>query len=153
MLVKRNFPASVYHHSPDVHHLTESIEVEVDVTIWSNDHKEQVQSSARLAVMDNRFSAILSPNARDVNDARQRCLVKALAFAGLGLNLWGGSAVPVGKLDDPINAKQVKVIKKLLDDTGSDLDLFVEWLGVEQVEYIPRESYEKAKTMLQSRVK
>ena len=152
MLLKRKFPASVYHHSPDLHHLTETVEVEVVVTIWDNEHKEQIQSSARLAVMDNRFGAILSPTARDVNDARQRCLVKALAFAGLGLNLWSGSSLPVGKLDDPINSKQVKIINGLLEKTKLNLDLFLEWLGVDAVEYIPHEAYAKAKAMLESKL-
>ena len=153
LLLKRNFPASVYHHNPDLYHLTESVEVEVIVEIWNNDQTEKVESSARLAVMDHRFLAVLSPNSRDINDSRQRCLVKALAFAGLGLNLWGSSAIPVGKLDDPINAKQVTKIKELLAKTESDLDLFLEWLGIEQVEYIPRESYAKAKAMLETRLK
>lgn len=152
LLLKRNFPASVYHHNPDLHHLTETIEVEVVVTIWDNDQKEQVQSSARLAVMDNRFGAILSPTARDVNDTRQRCLVKALAFAGLGLNLWSDSALPVGKLNDPINSKQVKIINDLIKKTGLDVDLFLEWLGIDAVEYIPHEAYAKAKQMLESKL-
>ena len=152
MLLKRNFPAAVYHHNPDLFHLTESVEVEVIVSIWDNAHKEHIQSSARLAVMDSRFNAILSPNALDINHARQRCLVKALAFAGLGLNLWGGSALPVGKLDNPINQKQVKTINDLLKKTGVDIDLFLEWLEVTQVEFIPHESYAKAKTMLETKL-
>lgn len=152
LLLKRNFPASVYHHNPDLHHLTETIEVEVIVTIQDNEQKEQIQSSARLAVMDNRFGAILSPTARDVNDTRQRCLVKALAFAGLGLNLWSDSTLPVGKLNDPITSKQVKIINGVIKKTGLDVDLFLEWLGVDAVEYIPNESYAKAKQMLESKL-
>jgi hypothetical protein len=152
MIVKRNFPASVYHHNPDLHHLTESVEVEVVVTIWDNEHKEQIQSSARLAVMDNRMNAVLSPDARAVNDSRQRCLVKALAFAGLGLNIWAGDSIPVGKWDTPINKKQAGVIQKMIDKTGTDTEMFLEWAGVDTVELIPQESYANAKKMLQAKM-
>lgn len=152
LLIKRNFPASTYHHEPDLHHLTETVEVEVFINIWNNEQTEKVVSSARLAVMDNRFNAVLSPNSRDINDSRQRCLVKAAAFAGLGLNLWSSSAIPVGKLDNPINSKQVKIINGLLEKTGLDIDLFLEWLGVDEVEYIPHESYAKTKAMLETKL-
>ena len=150
-LLKRNFPASTYHHEPDLHHLAESVEVEVKLFI-SGIGTEVVTSSARLPVMDSRFNAILSPDARAINDSRQRCLVKACAFAGLGLNLWTDSAMPVGKLADPINSKQVKIIDGLIERAGLDIDLFLEWLGVDAVEYIPHEAYAKAKVMLESKL-
>lgn len=47
-----------------------------------------------LAVMDNNNRAIKNPDARAVNDARQRCLVKAIAMHGLGLYIYQGEGVP-----------------------------------------------------------
>jgi hypothetical protein len=47
-----------------------------------------------LPVMDNKHGAISNPDARQVSDARQRCLVKALAFFGLGLELYAGEDLP-----------------------------------------------------------
>ena len=145
LLLKREFPASTYKHKKDIFHLADSVEVEVNVLIRAvHDGDEEIQTSARLAVMDGRFNAILSPDARQINDARQRCLVKALAFAGLGLQLWSDSIIPVGKLADPINAKQVTKIKLLLKESGVETAPFLEWLSAESVETIAKEKYSRA---------
>ena len=47
-----------------------------------------------LPVMDNRNNAIKNPDARAVNDAIQRCLVKCLAQFGLGLYVYDGEDIP-----------------------------------------------------------
>jgi len=152
LLLKREFPASTYKHKPDVHHLSESVEVEVKVIIKSeHDSTEKITTSARLAVMSSRFAAIVSPDAREINDARQRCLVKALAFAGLGLQLWSDSIIPVGKLDEPINAKQVTKIKLLLKESGVETAPFLEWLDSESIETIHREKYSRAIKQLEKK--
>ncbi len=150
LLLKREYPASTYKHKKDIHHLSESVEVEVKVTIKSeHDSTSQITTSARLAVMSGYFSAIVSPDAREINDARQRCLVKALAFAGLGLQLWSDSIIPVGKLADPINAKQATKIKLLLKESGVETQPFLEWLCAESVETIKKENYKRAITQLE----
>ena len=43
-----------------------------------------------LPVMTNHMpmKSIPNPTSRDINDAKQRCLVKTLAMFGLGLHLW-----------------------------------------------------------------
>lgn len=60
-------------------------EVEATVEI------EGEKYSSKLFVMDNRYNAIRA-NASyfDINKTQQRALVKALAFAGLGLNIYAG---------------------------------------------------------------
>ena len=47
-----------------------------------------------LPVMDNRNNAIIKPNARQVSDAKQRCLVKCLASFGLAMYLYAGEDLP-----------------------------------------------------------
>ena len=47
-----------------------------------------------LPVMDNRNNAIIKPNARQVSDAKQRCLVKCLASFGLALYLYRNEDLP-----------------------------------------------------------
>ena len=54
-----------------------------------------------LAVMDNNNRAIKNPDARAVNDARQRCLVKAIAMHGLGLYIYQGEGVPDAPGEEP----------------------------------------------------
>lgn len=41
-----------------------------------------------LPVMDHKFKAIQDPDARDVSDAKMRCLVKCFALFGLGHKLY-----------------------------------------------------------------
>jgi hypothetical protein len=149
MLTKREFPASTYAHKKDIHHVDGSIEVEVDVVI--SDGIQNVYANARLGVMDNFFKAIGEPNARQINDSRQRCLVKALAFAGLGLNLWSDSNIPVGRLQDPISAKQLKLLKEQIKRTGTDLEFFLDWADVKSIDAVHREDYDDAMNMLKSR--
>tara|TARA_Y100000114_G_scaffold151545_1_gene168437 strand:+ start:509 stop:1084 length:576 start_codon:yes stop_codon:yes gene_type:complete len=46
-------------------------------------------------VMDNKNKSIPHPDGFAVNKALQRCLVKAIAFHGLGLNLYAGEDLPM----------------------------------------------------------
>ena len=153
MFLKREFPASVYTHMPDMIHKADSVEVEVEVLIIGDTEGEVQTTSARLAVMDGYFNAILCPDSTQINKSRQRCLVKALAFAGLGLNLWSESPLPVGSFSDPINAKQVAILEQLIEKTKVNQDTFLEWLGVETLVDIPKELYPKAKLQLEAKLK
>jgi len=149
LLLKRHYPASTYRHGEDVVFADGTMEVEVHVTITKGggDPEESVFTCARLAVMDNRFNAISNPNARDINDNRQRALVKALAFAGLGLSLWdAGSTVPVGQWSKPITDLQLQQLKKLLAD--HDEVKFMKWAGIDKLDDLSQEKYSQAYKML-----
>jgi len=147
LLCKREFPATTYEHTEDLIHKADSIEVEVMVFIRKDFGDQPMVTMAKLAVMDARFNAILTPDARDINDSRQRCLVKALAFSGLGLNLWSDSVIPVGKLEEPISTKQLGILQGLIDETGTDLDMFEEWCEC-KLEELPLDRYESARGLL-----
>jgi hypothetical protein len=151
MLVKRDFPGTTYAHNPELHHADGTVEVEVVVDICAGVF--HFATAARLAVMDNRFNAIANPTARQINDSRQRALVKALAFAGLGLHLWGDTSIPVGTLADPIDFTQVEMINGLIKSTKTDLKLFLRWADAESVEAIPVERYSSAIALLQAKAK
>lgn len=62
----------------------------VECTITIGDQHE----SMWLPVMDNRNNAIANPNARQVSDAKMRCLVKCISMLGLGLYIYAGEDVP-----------------------------------------------------------
>lgn len=147
MLTKRKFPASEFQYEDDLIHHGGSVEVGVRVMIRERVDGEYVLAYARLAVMDFHFNAILDPNAREKNDARQRCLVKALAFAGLGLNLWSESPMPVGRLSDPISHKQVKTLEDLIEKSETDMEFFLEWCECE-LDELPKERYASAYNLL-----
>lgn len=51
-------------------------------------------------VLDERNNAVKAPNAYEVNKAIMRCLVKAVALHGLGLNVYAGEDLPMNDDDD-----------------------------------------------------
>ena len=51
-------------------------------------------------VLDSRNRPIASPTAFDINTSIQRCLVKAIALHGLGLNIYAGEDLPDATGDD-----------------------------------------------------
>jgi len=157
-LLKTRFPASTYQHLEDIIHEDETVEVEVEVFIAreggnSTTLVEYQPTKARLGVMDSYFSPIKNPTARQINDSRQRALVKALAFAGLGLNLWSDSVIPVGKLEDPISYDQLEEITKLIAETETDEHTFLNWCGVESLDQIPVHRYASAFGLLQAKLR
>lgn len=72
----------------------EGCEVKVTVTI------EGEMYSERLYVMDMRNQPVAKPNIAQINKTQQRCLVKALAMAGLGLNLYAGEDLPMADINE-----------------------------------------------------
>jgi hypothetical protein len=151
-ILKRRFPASTYSHRPDIIHGDGTMEVEVDVIISYNG-TETMFTNARLGVMDNWFGPIANPNAREINDARQRALVKALAFAGLGLNLWSDSAIPVGKIEDPISPDQYDHLMELIKTSESDLPRFLKWCDVDDLAEMPFSRYSSAVGLLEAKIR
>ena len=86
--VQQNTESATYELHDDVVYPDNSREVRCSVTI------DGVSHMMWLAVMDNNNRAIKNPDARAVNDARMRCLVKAIAMHGLGLYIYAGEDLP-----------------------------------------------------------
>lgn len=63
-------------------------EVEVTVTI------EDQNYTSKLYVMDYKNTVVSNPTYFEINKTQMRCLVKALAFAGLGLDVYAGEDLP-----------------------------------------------------------
>ena len=61
-----------------------------------------------LPVMDNRNHAITNPNARQISDARMRCLVKNLAMFGLGHYIYAGEDLPSESTPTPKKKSSAK---------------------------------------------
>jgi hypothetical protein len=151
MLLKRHFPASHYRRGEDIIYEDGSMEVEVILTV-SDGYTEEMVSQTTLPVMNFHFNAIMQPDARMVNDSRQRCVTKAVAITtGLGLSLWDQSIVPVGKLSEPITGKQLEKLHSLLDETGTNYEAFSEWCGVDHLVELPYEKFKSAERLLQSK--
>ena len=151
LLLKRQYPNSSFEYEDDLAHEGGTVEVEVRLMVQKVSGGDAVFTMCRLAVMNFTFNAIVEPNARERNDARQRCLVKAIALAGLGLDLWSESPVPVGRFSDAISAKQVETLEKLIEKTGTDLDFFFEWAEVSRMKDITVERYPSAFQLLKAK--
>ena len=67
-----------------------------------------------LPVYDNKYNAIPNPNASDINDTKQRCMVKTLAKFGLGISVFHNGDTKPAKLNlyGQINDPEVKKIAK-----------------------------------------
>ncbi len=68
--------------------------VEVSVTVGG------IALSQIHPVIDERNQTIKSPGADQVNKSIMRCLVKAIALHGLGLNVYAGEDLPLGDAED-----------------------------------------------------
>jgi len=100
------YPESHYEFGEPVFYPDGSAEVWCNVTIKSGD--ESFSRKMFLPVMDHRNNAIKSPDSRHISDARQRCLVKAVAVAtGLGLYIFRGEDLPEADKTPPKPQKRI----------------------------------------------
>ena len=97
--VKNNTEDANYELLEDIVYPDNSREVRCSVTI------DGVTHMAWLAVMDNNNRAIKNPDARAINDARQRCFVKAIAMHGLALYIYQGEGLPDAPDEKPKKKK------------------------------------------------
>ncbi len=118
-------------------------------------------------VLDSKNRPILAPTSFDINTSIQRCLVKAIALHGLGLNLYAGEDLPLIEADDDkgatatartpttpptpatvtplptprgdtITAAQVNYINKLIKETGTELQKVLDYFGIARIEDIAK---------------
>ena len=127
--------------------------VNVQVSLCIRDGDAKVWREAWLPVMDRKNNAVANPNARQINDSRMRCLVKAMAFCGLGLDLWTGSDMPVGATEDPLSPDQLDVVNGLIEKAEPDIIRFLKWLQVDTVESIPMSKFKQAVNELERAIK
>lgn len=136
--------------------------VEVAVTV------QGITLSQIHPVLDAKNRPIMSPTSFDINTSIQRCLVKAIALHGLGLSIYAGEDLPImdGIEDgekpktsekvtpiperrdpvrdngfprsDNITPAQVNYIRRLINETGTELQKVLDFCGVEKLEDIAK---------------
>ena len=69
-----------------------------------------------LPVYDNKYNAIKNPNADDIQDNMQRCMVKCMAYFGLGMLVFhNGSGTPEElQLENPNETSKEQLAKALI---------------------------------------
>jgi hypothetical protein len=116
--------------------------VEVAVTV------KGVTLSQIHPVLDAKNRPMAEPSSFDINTSIQRALVKAIALHGLGLSVYAGEDLPEQLADDsrpkaPVaelprqpkaSSAQIRYIRKLIDQTGSDLAKLLAHFGVQALE-------------------
>mgnify|MGYP005703779491 FL=1 len=83
-LLMEHYPEATYEYHEGRKFDDGTVEVSVTITIG------ETSRMATLPVMDYKNKAIISPDARQINDNKQRCFVKAIAMFGLGIDLYRG---------------------------------------------------------------
>lgn len=81
-------------------------------------------------ILNNQNNPIAEPNSFDINTSIQRCLVKAIAFHGVGLYIYAGKDLPEvsEKLISPqqigankVNIKKLATLRKVDEDTIKEI--------------------------------
>ena len=93
-VLMEHYPEARYYFLENEIHPDHSVTVSCEVQIGD------VKRVMWLPVMDHRNRAIENPDARQISDAKMRCLVKCLGIFGLGLSLYAGSDLPVHEADE-----------------------------------------------------
>lgn len=128
--------------------------VEVAVTV------KGVTLSQLHPVLDSKNRPLLAPSAFEINTSIQRCLVKAIALHGLGLSVYAGEDLPhadsghdqaakpatsqvstlkaVPDNQALLTANQLRYIKKLITETGTDQNQLLGFFGFDSLEAIPK---------------
>lgn len=90
-----------------------SMEITCELTIVDGD--ETLVRSMWLPVMGNKNQALLNPTSTDINKAKMRTLVKALAMVGLGIYIYAGEDLP------EVEAKASKAQVVAINETANAL--------------------------------
>lgn len=63
-------------------------------SVWVYENGIKVEKPMWLPVMNYKNQSIIQPNSVDVNNARMRCLAKAISMLGLGAYIYAGEDLP-----------------------------------------------------------
>jgi len=129
--------------------------MEVRVTISIEKHGEKLERMMWLPVMNHKNQAIISPNARDISDARMRCLVKCISMLGLGSYIYAGEDIPKAEqeaLSRPITDDQVEALAELIKATATDIDKFLAFYEISRLEELKGNMFEQAYAMLRRKL-
>ena len=115
-------------------------------------------------VLDAKNRPLSDPSAFDINTSIQRCLTKAIALHGLGLYIYAGEDLPEGEkpAEAPVpppkanvspmpshtgtaaTPAQIRYIKRLIEETGSDLGKVLGYFGVNALEELSSQTASRA---------
>jgi hypothetical protein len=130
-----------------------SMEVYVTISIQRGD--ESISRMMWLPVMDNRNKAIKNPDARQISDARMRCLVKCIAMLGLGSYIYAGEDLPHAEKEQqlqPISENQQQTIRDMANESAIDFNAFLNYFKLRDLSEMTSAQYEQAHNILAERI-
>jgi len=135
--------------------------VEVAVTV------QGITLSQIHPVLDADNRPIASPTCFEINTSIQRGLVKAIALHGLGLCVYAGEDLPQSGMPSastsptpspslvqlpetrPASSSQIRFIKRLVQETGDDLQKLLDFFSVDTLEELTSRAASRAIKSLQ----
>jgi len=133
------------------------------------DQRDYVEHHINLAVMNHKFQAVINPSSTAINNAKARCLVKAIAMHGLGINVYAGEDVeeffnsinsfePVG--EEKKKTPQVKISdenRKKIEDlcvaSNSNMDKLLKSQNVSDLSNLNIDQVAQVVLMLETKIK
>lgn len=137
-----HYPDSQHECLPDDRHEDGTVMVNCAVTV------DGITRKMWLPVMDNRNNAITNPNARQISDARMRCLAKCIAMHGLGHYIYAGEDLPDAVAEAKITEEQSENLLQLMLQSDTDGEKFLQFFHIEKLGDMKATQYEKAHKML-----
>ncbi len=114
-VLMETYPSAFFEFVENEHHEDGTVTVHCNVMIGS------CLRPMWLPVMNYRNDAISQPSAREISDAKMRCLVKCLALYGLGHYLYAGEDIPPDvKAKEQQNPKKESKPKAKAKDKASE---------------------------------
>ena len=146
----KSYPESNYQFNPDEYLPDGSCIVSCALTVSKGDHS--ITRSMWLAVMDNQNKSVIKPSATDINKARMRCLVKAMAMFGLGHYIYAGEDLPEVPEVEPelISETQAQELRDLAEKHGVDIAEFCKKGDIPMIEKLESNRFSSAKGYIAS---
>ena len=145
------YPESFFTILPETWLENETVMCNTEITVV--DGLRQFTRPMWLPVMNQGNSSIQNPTTRQISDGRMRCMVKNLAILGLGLDLWAGSDIPVGTVDDPIGSAKLELLQGMFDKLDQDGQAgFLAWLDINQLGEVTESQYQRARHQLERKI-
>ena len=119
-LLMEHYPQAEYVFKDNINHADGSVEVMTFVGI------NKCGRHMTLPVMDFKMKAIKNPSARDISDARMRCLVKNISLFGLGISLYRGLSDDLPDESKQEEAKEEAVVKDISKAKSNAEEFIVE---------------------------
>lgn len=141
-ILNEHYPDSTYEYYEPTFLEDGTAEVSVSLTVEGKTHRMW------LPVMNNRNASIPNPSSFDVNKARMRCLVKAIAFFGLGINIYAGEDLPQAAETAVITEDQAVEIKAIIEKYEVDVKGFLIYVKSNSVDEMLATQYSRAMAAL-----